>query len=122
MDIGAIKPAERKLNLKHPGNGEALGLTLCIICTQDERVKRVRRMQLDASIDRKGRRSVADVELDNIDLLAATVVGIEYADGVTWEGKTPARSDALVKDMLSRDWLRLQVDEFAGATKDFFTA
>lgn len=123
MDISAIKPVERVLDIKHPATGEATGLKLTVCSLQDPRAKAVQRSQLDARLNKKAKhRSIAEIEREAVELLSSMVVGIEFTGKASWGGKKPEFSKEIVKEMLGHDWLRTQVDEFAGATEDFFEA
>lgn len=120
MDIGEIKPIEQVIDVLHPKTGQETGLKLTICSAEDERVKSVQREQLDKRMKGGKRRTVSQMESDNLDLLASSVVDLEWTGDANLHGEKPKHSKQVVKELLSQDWLRRQVDDAAGKTEDFY--
>lgn len=131
MDLSKIKPVERTLELVHPATGEPIGMRLIMCSGQDDRVKSVIRRHRDAaamrtaeSMQKGGKptpRSMAEVERENLEVAAATIVGVEFDSGNDWNGSTEY-SPELALEIASLDWIATQMSAKLKATGDFFDA
>lgn len=127
FDLSALdtsKAAEQgaKLQLKSPGAGEPLPITLTVLGTDSEvyaaAVRAQARKQSERfARNRRTRITAEELEADRLDLSISLVVGWTpfNVDGVEWIF-TPARC----RELLTRfPWVREQVEEFAAERINF---
>ncbi len=126
MDISKIAPMERKIEIKHPGTGQDLGISITLMSPDDERLKPlIREINEKAlSLRQKNKSFTAEqTEANTLKLMLTTIVAWDwYGKDVEFEGKKPEFNSANVKKVLERcDWLRKQIDEELSETRSFFT-
>lgn len=124
MDISSIKPAERIIEILHPGTGEKLGITVSVISLNDERLNQVRRRIQNKRIDleKRGKTFKADdIEENEFELFVATMTGWSWEGDNTFNGEKPAFNERNVKAVLKElPWFKDQVREAIGDEKAFF--
>lgn len=126
MDLSKIKPAERTIEIKHPGTGENLGIRITIMSPDDERLKSITRQINDKALYLRQRNksfTSDEVEANTMRLMVTTILNWEwYGKDVTFEGTKPDFNAENVKRVLtSLEWFKKQVDEELSETKSFFT-
>lgn len=102
MDILAIRPHTIFVDLKHPGTGADLGVTLECQSLESDEVKAVVYRVTEAA-RRAGRNTVSleKAEQNAIAVLSASIVGWTWADGVTLSGEpSPACTEANKRKLL----------------------
>lgn len=125
MDISAIKPSERTIEIKHPVSGENIGIRVTLMSPDDERLKPTIRAINDKAIYLKQRGksfSADEVESNNIRLMIATITGWEwYTKDVSFKGRKPECNPESIREVLnSLEWFKKQIDEELSETKSFF--
>lgn len=128
-DLSAIASNNSFLPIEHPATGREIGLTLEIIPPDSEQIKAKMRQLLDRRKARAQRNQpvlTVEDERASLEICKTAVVGWNWsddADGVpgSWNGEQPEFSQAILSEMLARDWLREQVDRHLADTKSFFS-
>lgn len=124
MDFSKITSTNVKLDLLHPGTGEALGLQFEVLPPDHADIKQQMRRLVDLRRQKERRNQVAtaaDDERASVELCTAAVVGWEWTNEAgNWNGERPPFNKATLSEMLAIDWLRLQVDRQLADDKDFF--
>jgi len=125
MDISAIRPSERTIEIKHPVSGENLGIRITLMSPDDDRLKPTTRAIQDKRIYLNARNksfSAEEIEANNMKLFVASVTGWEwYSKDVTFEGKKPDFTPENVRKVLTTlPWFRAQLDDELSETKSFF--
>ena len=125
MDISAIRPSERTIEIKHPVSGENLGIRVTLMSPDDERLKPTIRAINDKAIYLKQRSksfSADEVEANNIRLMVATITGWEwYGKEVSFKGKKPECTPENIREVFTvLEWFKKQIDEELSETKSFF--
>lgn len=123
MDILAIQPDTITVEIKHPGTGSPIGLTLQCVSLESDQVKAVERAIKNRAL-RGGRNTVTaeKIEDNTVEILSAAVVGWEWADGLTLgDMKNPPLNKANVAKLMQVGWIAKQVDTALGDEAAFFT-
>lgn len=125
MDISSIKPAERLIEIVHPGTEEPLGIKVSLVSLSDERTAKVRRKIQDERIRLEMRRQffkAEDIEENEDTLLFNAMTGWHWEGDVTFEGQKPDFNVANVKKVFKHfPWFKQQIMEAVGEEKAFFT-
>ena len=117
MKLSTIDPGNIEIEIRHPGTFEPTGLVMKAISPHDAGAARARRAFQDKA-NRK--RSPEQREQDTVEFLAALVTGWEWKGDASWDDKKLAFNLANVKTVLSKPWIRSQVDEEIGELSAFF--
>lgn len=124
MDILSIKPAERVIEITHPGTGENIGLRISILSLEDEKLAKIRRRILDQrlQLEAKGKTfKVENLENNSMTLLLAAITGWEWYGDIDFNGEKPDFTLVNVRKVLEDvAFIRAQVDQEIGKTEDFF--
>jgi hypothetical protein len=125
IDILSIKPIERKIELKHPGTDEPLGVFLTVVSTEDERLKKIERNFTNRGLALRSRGkifSADEINANKLDYLVASIVDWDWTKSkIEWRGENPECTSKNVRDLLSGiPWVLNQVDEEVGNLKAFF--
>jgi len=124
-DLASIVSSNSMLEILAPGSTMPLGLMVELLPPDDERLKVIGRQFRDKHrvLASKGRPvTTADEIAISKSICLTAAVGWKWTDSeATWNGEQPEFDRKLWADMLERDWLRSQVDEHLGDTKNFFT-
>lgn len=123
MDILSIQPSTIKIDIKHPATAAPIGLVIECVSLEDDRVKTVERSIKNRAL-RGGRNTVTAemIEGNTIEILAAAVVGWEWADGLTLgDLKNPPLNKANAAKVMAVSWIAKQVDTALGDEAAFFT-
>lgn len=89
MDLSALKPVERSIEITNPGTGEPLGVRVTIMSIDDDRLKRQKRAIRDEAnrLAAKGKSMRAEQEEENSrSLLFAATTGWEWYNPTGKEG------------------------------------
>lgn len=124
MDINSLKPAERVIEIVHPGNGEKLDIKVTILSLNDERLTTVRRRIQNKRIEleKRGKTFKADdIEENELDLLLAGITGWFWEGESSFNGEKPEFNERNVKKVLKElPWFKEQIKEAIGDEKAFF--
>lgn len=122
MDISNITPNTIEFQLRHPGNRQGLDIYFTVRSNQSDEVKAATEAYLEKSraAERRGNPlTVAEVKEESIGLTLAAVVKVRFEGKASWKGETKSTPE-LMRDMMSTDWIRGQVDRQVQADADFF--
>lgn len=129
-DLGAIKPAERRVELTYPGNPQKkCGLWVTIISLDDERLKKLRRSYQDDANRAAQRGKIINAEdqdekLNRLIIAAMTGWGWEKDDDgeeAVFNGGKPEFKEAKIREVFAQSgWVRDQLSEALGDTSSFF--
>jgi hypothetical protein len=123
-NLATIVSQNSTLELLAPGSTKPLGLRVELLPPDHERLKEIGRQFRDKHrlLAQKGRPvTTADEIAISKTICITAAVGWEWYEDADWNGETPAFDRTIWKDMMERDWIRSQVDEHLGDTKNFFT-
>lgn len=140
MDLKDLKPAERQIEILHPGTKEPIGIRVSIIYIGDERLKKLKRQFQDERyrLEAKGKNFKAETFDNNANELSfAAMTGWEFYNptGVKgdkgfdeskqakFEGSLPEfnkKNAFAIFDKLP--WFRDQIGEEMGDSEAFFPA
>lgn len=121
MDISTIVAAERAVDIKHPANGEPIGLRITLRPDTDPAVVAARRRFLNERLARRGKITAEKLEQQQNVVIAAAVAGWEWKGELTFEGSKPEFSETnLLKVLKKLPWVREQIDEELGDAAAFF--
>lgn len=139
MDISAIKPSERTVELVHPGTGTRLGIRVTVMSIDDERLAKLKRTFRDETnrLNSRGKSIKAEQEEANsYQLLFAATTGWEWYNPtgnegdagydpdaqLTLEGSLPQYNQAnFLKVAKSLPWFTKQLTGEIDEEKAFFT-
>lgn len=128
-DIGAIEAHNVPLQIKHPGNGKFIGLTINLRWFGSEPVRAVQRSITDRRLKLAQRRkdlNAEQLESTTYDQLIAAIDGWEWgknADGndASVGGERPAFNAVSARKLFEKfPWIATQCDEKLAASEDFF--
>jgi transglutaminase-like putative cysteine protease len=137
-DISEIKPIDRKIEIKHPGTKQPIGIRLTVLSMEDDRLKRLKRRIIDEGLHRNARGKhfkAEEIEDNRYALLFGASLDWEWYNPTGEEGDKDYDADAMpdfhggipefnrknfvaVCDELS--WFADQVDEAVGDDDAFF--
>jgi hypothetical protein len=124
VDLATIKPADRKIEIVHPGTKEPIGVRVSLMSYDDERLKKVRRQITDRRLadQQKNKPLKSDEAEENGNkLLFAAMTGWEWYDGATFKGEMPDFTPRNVSEVFSElPWFRAQVDTAVADEESFF--
>lgn len=129
MDIGNLKPTERKIEIIHPGNGKLTGIWVSVVSLDDERMKKLRRAITDEANRKaqRGKTMKAEEIEENLDrLLINAMTGWgwdkdEDGEESTFNGIKPEFKESKIREVFATlPWFRDQLNEAVGDTKSFF--
>ena len=122
MDILSIKPNTISLDLKHPGTGAPLGVTLELVSMDSDEVKAVTRQIANANLRAKQAVQTAEkAEGHVVAILSAAIVGWTWSAAATLDGEAkPALNAENKRKLLSVPSISKQVDQALGNEADFF--
>lgn len=123
MDLTAIVPHSRKIEIRNPADGKGTGLFLEIVSQHDDRVKAVERATQNKVLRTRNRTLDADLVQDaTLDKLVASVVGWEWTGNAAWgkDGKLEFSADN-VRKVLSNTVIRQQLEEELADEAAFFS-
>lgn len=124
MDLSAINPHSREIEIKNPATGKGTGFFLEIVSEHDDRVKAVDRGLQNKVLRSRTRALDADSLHDAVtERLVASVVGWRWTGDARWgaEGKlefTPAN----VRKVLANPAVRKQIEEELADDAAFFAS
>ncbi len=131
MDILDIKTTTQEIELTHPATDAPLGIHIEIHPFDYQGVKDVRRTWIkksQAAAKRGKSLSSEEIEDMSIDLVVAAIAGWRWQadkdrgiDQPTMGGEVPEFNKKNVRELMSKEWFRNQVDTALGNTSDFFT-
>ena len=125
MDISKLKADKSDVVILHPGTEEPIGLTFSMLPMSSQKVKSVIRQIRTKLLGKRRQRFTPDEEESNgIEIMLASVCGIKWAKGTTWNGEVPKFNEKTVREILepdSSDWIREQLSDHVGNTANFFT-
>ena len=124
MDISAIKPEGRTINITHPATGEPIGLSVTLRPQSAPEVEKVKRTLTNRRLqNRNFKPTAATIEADANELLIACVAAWEWKDKVSFHGEKPECTPDNVRKVLTElVWVRDQIDREAGDSESFFSA
>lgn len=138
MDITAIKPSDRTIEIMRPGANVPLGIELTLISVDDERLAKVKRAITDKKLQlqRKGKDFTADdLKANKEMILLATIIdwrwynptGVEGDEGYDEEkhpsiegDENPEHNPRNVRKCIALDWFADQVWTEIAETDEFF--
>ena len=128
-DLSAVTSHNTFLALEDPATGREIGLTLEIIPPDSEAIKMRMRQLLDRRKARAQRNQpvlTIEDERASLEICKTAVVGWQWTDDAdgssgNWGGEQPTFNPETLSEMLSRDWLREQVDRHLADAKSFFS-
>jgi hypothetical protein len=124
MDISALVPVERTIEIVHPVTKEELGITVSLLSLNDDRMRKIKRKIQDERIrlESKGKSfKSADIEENEIAMVFAAMIGWEWKKDTEFEGEKPAFNIANVKKVLTKlDWFKTQLMEAISEEEAFF--
>lgn len=138
MDISAVKPTNRTIEIKHPGTGQPIGLRVIIVSVEDDRLKAVKRSIMDRRLylEQRGKTFKAEeVEENTQNLLFTATLGWEWYnptgeegdDGFDaeampdFEGEQPIFNQRNFRRVATKlSWFADQINEEIGERKAFF--
>lgn len=125
MDISAIQPNSRVVEIKHPGTGEGLKIFVTLVSQDDAQVRPVRRQLNDRVLQQRQRgKAVIASELEHnaVVLIRASIVEWDWSKSeMTWKGKKPDCNKETVTEVLTElVWFRDQLDEALSDDRAFF--
>lgn len=127
-DLANIASHNATLDILHPGTGEAIGLRLELVPPDSAEIKQEVRRLHDMRRHKAARNqpiSAADNERATIALCSRAIVGWTWTNDAngdmgSWNGEQPEHNPTTKAEMLSRDWLRNQIDQFMGLDASFY--
>lgn len=122
MDLISLKPNTITLDLKHPGTGAPLGVTLELASMDSDEVKTVTRQIANANLrSRQATQTMEKAEGSVTAILAAAIVGWTWTAPATLDGDAkPALTAENKKKLLSIPAIAKQVDAALGDEASFF--
>lgn len=130
MDISALKPTERRIDIVHPGKPDfKLGIWVTLKSLDADEVKKIRRAITDQSnrLALKGKYLKADeIDQNLINMIVAAVTGWGWEkddDGEqsSFKNEQPVFNERNVRHVLTElTWFRDQLAEAIGDTNSFF--
>ena len=138
MDISALKPGERTVEIRHPATGLPLGVRVNVCSIDDERLKKLKREIMDERMKLEQRNKsmkAEDIERNAQRLLFTAARGWEWYNPTGGEGdegydadampffndEQPAFSQANFMQIIRQlPWFADQLHEEVGDTKSFF--
>lgn len=124
MELDTLKPAERIVEILHPGTGEEIGVKVTVISISDEKMTAIKRKIQNKRIelDRRGKAFRADdLEENELELLLAGVIGWCWEGEATFKGEKPEFNERNLKLVLKElPWFKQQLQEAIGDEKAFF--
>lgn len=126
MELTALKPVERIIEILHPQTEEPVGVRATVMSINDERLKKVKRKFLDSKLqlEARGKHFKAEEVEENRDTLAfnAIIDWDWYGQDVKFEGSKPSFNKANVLKVFEQlPWFRTQIEEAIGDEKAFFS-
>ncbi|GLI23490.1 hypothetical protein GGQ86_002972 [Xanthobacter flavus] len=122
MDILAIQPNTITVEITHPKTGAPIGLSVECVSLESDAVKAVERQIKNAAL-KSGRNAMTaeKMEKNTVALLAASIVGWSWAEGLTLGSLSapPLTSENKAK-LLSVPWVAKQIDTALGDEAAFF--
>jgi hypothetical protein len=121
MDISTLTPSERTVEIKHPVNGEPIGLTITLRPSSDPHVRAAARKFANERLQRGSKITAEKLEQQQLAVIAAAVSGWAWAEGATFKGQQPDFSEAnLLQVIKALPWVKTQLDEELGDDAAFF--
>lgn len=124
MDILALTPSTITVDLKHPGTGELLGVSVELQSIESDEVKTVERSLKNKALS-SGRNRVTAEKIDDntIAILSATIVNWTFTGEANLAGdKKPACNAANKRKLLSNPVIAKQIDLALGDEAAFFAS
>ena len=121
MDISSITAAERTVDIKHPSNGEPLGLKITLLPESDAKVQAARRKWLNERMQRGKKLTAEKAEAGQLLFLESAVNGWNWEGELTFHGDKPEFTEANLHKVLKElPWIKAQLDEELGDEAAFF--
>lgn len=123
MDILALKPNTITVELRHPGTGLPLGVSVECTSLEGEAVKAVERQIKNAAL-RSGRNAITAEKMDDntVAILSAAIVGWTWTAPATLNGDAnPPLTTENKRKLLSVPSVSKQIDAALGDEAAFFT-
>lgn len=139
MNLNEILPAERTIDITHPGNGSPVGLQMTIVSIEDDRLKTVKRNINDESLKLQARNKAFkadDLERNGEMLLFTATLGWKWYNPTGKEGdagfdpEAEGNVDGQQPEFNKREfyalirrfpWIATQLREAVDEEKAFFT-
>lgn len=133
MDISAIVPSERIIEIKHPKTENKIGVRISLVSMNDPKVKGIKRRIENEKIklDQRGKSFTAEKIEENKNLLIfESMTGWEWyspsgkkEDEATFKGRKPEFTKNDVFEVLNTlSWFGDQIVSALNEETDFFTA
>ncbi|RZZ84777.1 hypothetical protein [Pseudoxanthomonas winnipegensis] len=120
-DIFSIVPAERAIQILHPGTGAPVGLSITLRPDSHPKVQAALRRSVNAKLVARNKLPAATADHDRIELLVSAVAGWEWQGDLTFNGDKPECSECNVKAVLSElPWVASQIDQEMADTAAFY--
>ena len=126
MDIAALKPQERTIEIKSPADGETpLGIRVKLMAISDPRLKPIKRKIADRRLylEQRGKHFKSDeIDENRSEISFGAMTGWEWYDkDVTFHGEKPEFNRKNVLAVFAEcEWMRDQIEEAISEEKDFF--
>lgn len=121
MDIATIEAGPRELKIVNPQTFEPIGLTFTLLPSSDERVRAAARKVQNDRLARRALKATAEqLEAQGMTLLVAHISAWKWDEGVTFSGEPLEFSEANVRKVLKKAWIRKQVDDATLDDASFF--
>lgn len=123
MDIASLTPSNYMLELKHPGTGEPIGLTVELASVYDKRFKSTERRVTDAALKKRARGKVFtadEVEGNRDALIKSVIIGWKWAKDGSFGGEKLEFNSGNVDKLLGVEWIRVQIDDALAEPSNFF--
>lgn len=124
MDISKLASDTTTIEIKHPGTGAPIGITVEVRSPECDEIKVINRAWQNRALKSRGKEiDATEIEKQALDVMVASIASWEWADGLEWEGEKPDNSDAFKRKVLSSKsgaFILRQVDKAMGDEARFF--
>jgi hypothetical protein len=138
MELTALKPTDRTIEIVGPATGQPIGLRVRVMSLEDDRLKRIKRQITDESLklQSKGKAFKADeIERNAHNLMFGGTLGWEWYNPTGSEGDEGYDAEAMpafkgeqpdynqknfIALVSELGWIGEQISEAIGETKSFF--
>lgn len=123
MDISTIIPDDREIEIKHPSTGEGVGFFVSLRPMHSDEIKKAERAIANRALKlrARGKTFTADEIEENVtSLMCIAVSGWRFEGDTTFEGEQPKCTPENIRRIVSREWIREQIDQELGDVASFF--
>jgi hypothetical protein len=141
-DISTIKTTDRVIDILHPGTGDKLGIRVCVVSIDDDRLTKAKRAITDRRLHLEARAKnfkAEELEENKNNLLLAAIIGWEWyaqdevkddngkviteaRERPSFNGEVPEFNRRNVLAVISDlPWFATQINEAIGETDTFFS-